>query len=89
MMGVEMTSPQTPTQSRYPWRATVRTILAAAVALLSLLPTIAAVGHLEAAPGVGQVLAVAALVTRVLAIPGVDEWLRRWLPWLAAAPPRP
>jgi len=78
-----------PTQTRHPWRATARTVLAGAVALLSLLPTIAAVGHLDAAPGAAQILAVAAGVTRILAIPGVDTWLRQYVPWLAAQPPRP
>lgn len=75
-----------PTQTRHPWRATLRTVVAGAVALVSLLPTIAAVGHLGAVPGMAQALAVAGAVTRVLAIPGVDTWLRRYLPWLAAQP---
>lgn len=80
-----MTQP-TPTQSQHPWRATARTLFAAVVGLLSLLPVIAAAGQLEAVPGVAQLLAVSAAVTRVLAIPGVDAWLRRYLPWLAAQP---
>ncbi|MEV0430402.1 hypothetical protein [Micromonospora sp. NPDC050495] len=74
------------TQTRHPWRATARTIFAAVVALLSLLPTIAAVAGIEAMPLVAQALAVAAAVTRVLAIPGVDDFLRRYLPFLASAP---
>lgn len=85
-----MTDPTpVPTQTRHPWRATVRTVLAAGVALLSLLPTVAAVAHLDAVPAVAQVLAVAGAVTRVLALPGVDAWLRRWVPWLAASPAQP
>jgi hypothetical protein len=75
------------TQVRHPWRATLRTAVAAGVALLSLLPTIAIVGHLGAVPGVAQVLTVAGGVTRVLAIPAVDLWVRRYAPWLAPQPP--
>jgi hypothetical protein len=75
-----------PTQIRHPWRATLRTAVAGAVGLLSLLPVIAAVGDLDAVPGVTQALAVSAAVTRILAIPGVDGWLRRYAPWLAAQP---
>ncbi|NHO82135.1 hypothetical protein [Micromonospora sp. CMU55-4] len=56
------------------------------VALLSMLPTIAATADIEAVPLVAQALAVAAAVTRVLAIPGVDDFLRRYLPILASAP---
>jgi len=76
----------TPTQTLHPWRATLRTATAALVALLSLLPVIAAVGHLDAVPLVAQILTVSAAVTRVLAIPGVDGWLRQYVPWLAAQP---
>lgn len=76
-----------PTQTQHPWRATLRTVVAGVLGLLSLLPVIVAAGHLEAVPGVAQALAVSAAVTRILAIPGVDAWLRRYLPWLAAQPP--
>jgi len=31
-------------------------------------------------------LAVAAGVTRLMALPAVEVWLRRFVPWLAAAP---
>lgn len=76
----------TPTQTRHPWRATARTIFAAGIALLSLLPTIALTAHIETVPAVGQVLGVAGAITRVLAMPGVDAWLRTYLPFLAAEP---
>ncbi|MEU0151511.1 hypothetical protein [Micromonospora fulviviridis] len=82
-----MTAPVAPTtQTRHPWRATARTIFAAVVALLSLLPTIAAVAGVDAVPLIAQALTVAAAVTRILAIPGVDDFLRRYLPFLASAP---
>ncbi|MBL6280142.1 hypothetical protein JMF97_28670 [Micromonospora fiedleri] len=74
------------TQTRHPWRATVRTIFAVTVALLSLLPTIAVAGGIDDVPAVAQVLGVAAAITRVLALPGVEAFLQRFLPWLASAP---
>lgn len=77
-----------PTQTRHPWRATARTVVAGAIALATLLPYIVAGAHIDTGPGVGQVLAVAAAVTRILAIPGVDDWLRTYLPFLAAEPAR-
>lgn len=83
-----MTQPTPPTQTQHPWRATARTVVAAAVGLASLLPVIAAAGHLEASPGVAQALAVAGAVTRILAIPSVDAWLRQYVPWLSAQPPK-
>lgn len=81
-----MTQTPAPTQTRHPWRAVARTVFAAVVALASLLPYIAAEAHIDAVPAVGQVLAVAGAITRILAIPGVDKWLRDYLPFLAAEP---
>ncbi|BCJ61612.1 hypothetical protein [Micromonospora endophytica] len=74
------------TQTRHPWRATLRTIFAAVIGLLSLLPTIALAAGVDDVPLIAQALGVAAAVTRILAIPGVDAWLRQHLPWLASAP---
>lgn len=63
-----------------------RTVVAAVVGLLSLLPVTAATAGVETVPAVAQVLVVTGAVTRVLALPGVERWLRRLVPWLAAAP---
>jgi hypothetical protein len=78
--------PTTPTQTQYPGRATARTTVAAVIALLSLLPYILGAVHADETVWGAQALAVAAAVTRVLAIPGVNDWLQRYLPWLAATP---
>lgn len=75
-----------PTQTRHPWRATLRTVAAGAIGALSLLPTVAVVGGIDDVPAVAQAVTVAAAVTRVLALPAVDGWLRTYLPWLAASP---
>lgn len=75
------------TQTAHPWRATLRTVFAALVALAAMAPPIysAATNQSpEAATGWSAVmLAITGAVTRVLALPGVDEWLARYMPWLA------
>ncbi|MBG6085800.1 hypothetical protein [Zhihengliuella flava] len=76
------------TQQQHPWRAVVRTIFAAVVALAALAPAIFTAITMqspEVATGAAAgVLAVAGAITRVLALPGVETFLRRYLPFLAA-----
>ncbi|MFI6236632.1 hypothetical protein ACIBD9_23990 [Micromonospora sp. NPDC050784] len=59
---------------------------AAGVGALSLLPLAAATAGVDTVPVVAQAFVVAGAITRVLALPGVDAWLRQDVPWLAAAP---
>lgn len=79
-----------PTQTRHPWRATVRTTVALVVSAATVLPYVVAGLHVDA-PAVsailGQAVAVAAGITRVLALPQVELFLRQWAPWLSAEPP--
>jgi hypothetical protein len=81
-----------PTQVRRPWRTTARSVFQALVGLAVIAPLIAAAveeatGYdLEGVPFIAAVLAGAAAVARVMAVPGVEDWLRRFLPFLAAAP---
>lgn len=77
-----------PTQVRRPWRATVRTVFQFVLALALILPFIAEATGLdpEVYPWLGALLAVAAGITRVMALPQVEAFLRRFLPFLAAAP---
>jgi len=79
-------NPMGTTQSRHPWRATARTVFAAGVALLTLLPVIAATAGVDTIPAIAQVLVVAGAVTRVLALPGVERFMELYIPWLAASP---
>lgn len=76
------------TQSQHPWRATVRTILAVIVALSAMAPSIysaATQGSPEAATGAAALaLGIAAAVTRIMALPMIESFLQRFLPWLAA-----
>lgn len=76
----------TTTQGRYPSRATFRTVVAAILGLLPFLPAIIAEFGLGSVPWVVGPLAVIGGVTRVLAIPGVEVWMKQHAPWLAAQP---
>lgn len=67
--------PRTPTQVRHPWRATVRTALAALIGLATLLPYVLTDTNVGTGPAVTQALAVAATITRIMAVPQVNEWL--------------
>ena len=64
------------TQSQHPWRATIRTILAVVVALSAMAPSIysaATQGSPEAATGAAALaLGIAAAITRIMALPGVE-----------------
>lgn len=75
------------TQTRYPWRATLRTAFAVIVGLAAALPAIvAASGVPETSGAVSIALGVATGITRVMALPQVDELLRKFMPWLATEP---
>lgn len=78
-------------QVRRPWRATVRTVFQALVGLATMLPLLVnATGLDQTAPLIAGALTVSAALTRVMALPAVETWLRRFVPWLAADPdPRP
>lgn len=74
------------TQVRHPWHATVRTILAMIVSLAPLTPALVDAIGLSRTAGIGlTILTVGGAITRVLAVPGVEDWLREHAPWLAAA----
>jgi hypothetical protein len=74
------------TQTKYPWRATARTVFAAVVGALTLIPIIATTAKLDTIPAIAGIVAVTGTVTRILAIPEVDSWLRHFVPWLATTP---
>jgi hypothetical protein len=90
-----------PTQTRRPWRATLRTALAVGIPAILLLPTVIQIIVDELGPSLpdrytGWLLAagiiitgIASAITRILALPGVELLLRR-LPGAAfAAQPQP
>ena len=75
-----------PSQVRRPWRTTARTVIGAAFGLLPLLPDIARAAEVDTVPAVVSILAITAAITRIAAIPEVDAWLDRYLPWISADP---
>lgn len=80
----------TTTQSKHPWRATIRTGFAVLVGLAALTPFVLdAISNGDPAslgPGAATALSVSAAITRVMALPMVEQFIARFLPWLAADP---
>ena len=77
-----------PTQVKRPWRATLRTAFAATIAIATLMPFIVEASGLDPQvyPWLGGILAVAAAITRIMALPQVEAFLQRFVPFLAATP---
>ena len=73
------------TQTRHPWRATLRTAAATLVWALPIVPLVAHELGIEELGWVAAIVGGAAAVTRVIAIPVVNEKLTKWLN-LGAAP---
>ena len=67
----------------------VRTVVAATVALLPILPTLVEKLGIGTVPWVAGILAGAGAITRVLAMPQMEEWLHEYVPWLSAQPAPP
>lgn len=76
----------TPTQVRRPWRSTARTVFQAAIALASMWALIVATLDLPDWAWVSASVAVAGAITRLMALPQVEVFLRSFLPFLSAAP---
>ncbi|MEV7026172.1 hypothetical protein [Kitasatospora sp. NPDC093558] len=71
-------------------RRTIRTIFQTVLGLAAGLPVLVhTTGVSSALPGLGVALAVAAAITRVMALPAVDALLPGWLKMAPAAPPDP
>ncbi|QIS21250.1 hypothetical protein [Nocardia terpenica] len=75
-----------PTQVQHSSRAALRTGFAVIVAVVSLIPTVLATSGLDHTVYGAQLVAVAAAVTKVLALPAVNDFIERFLPFLAAQP---
>ncbi|RJO79302.1 hypothetical protein D5S18_02935 [Nocardia panacis] len=76
------------TQVQHGWRATARTAVAVLVALLSVIPVLLTTTGVDQTVYGAQVLAVTALITRLMALPAVDAVIETYAPWLAARPVR-
>jgi hypothetical protein len=81
------------TQTNHPWRATVRTVIQAVIAAAAAAPLVYT-AVTQASPGsstgaVAVFLTAAGAVTRVSALPAVDRFIRKFIPWLAPDPAGP
>ncbi|MCU1588794.1 MAG: hypothetical protein JWP11_50 [Frankiales bacterium] len=75
------------TQVRRPWRSTLRTVFQIVVGLAPMLPAIVHASGVDGTAGpVAGALAISATVTRVMGLPAVEQFLQKFVPWLAAAP---
>lgn len=69
-------------------RRTIRTVFQLVVGLAAGLPLLVHTAGLpDTLPGLGTALAVAAAVTRVMALPAVEGWLPSWLRKAEPTPP--
>lgn len=77
------------TQTQRPWRTVVRTVFQALIGLAALAPFVVDAAGLDTArlPWLLGFLAVCAGITRVMALPQVEDWLGKYLRFLAADPP--
>lgn len=74
----------TTTQVAAPWKATGRTIFAGIVAFAAMAPAIAETLGVSKLPWVAGFLVVLGSITRLLAMPVVEAFLRQYVPWLSA-----
>lgn len=76
-----------PTQVEHPFRTTLRTVFQGAVAFAAMWGLIVEAAGLPADwRWVSVSLVVTGAITRVMAVPQVEAWLARFIPWLAADP---
>jgi hypothetical protein len=75
-----------PTQVRHPNRATFRTVFQGVVALAAILPLVLTTAGIPVVGWAAILVAVSGAITRVMAMPGVESFLEKYIPGLAAKP---
>lgn len=78
-----------PTQTVYPGRATLRTLVAAAIAFIPVGTALITAADLDSVPLIAGFLGLGAAITRVMAMPATEAFLQRYVPWLAASQYQP
>jgi len=77
----ETAHPGRTTQQQYPWHAVIRTVLQVVISLAAGAPLVyAAIANKQPEEAIGAaavVLAVAAAITRLMALPFIDDWLSK------------
>lgn len=76
----------TPTQVAHPNRATFRTIFQGVLAFAAILPLVLTSAGIAPVGLAGILLLVAGAITRVMALPAVEDFLESYVPILAAKP---
>lgn len=62
------------------WTRTFRTVLQVLIGILPMVPFLVGAVGMSTTVGVGAVIiAVAAVATRIMAIPEIDDWVNRFL----------
>ena len=75
------------TQSQYPWRAVARTVVAFLIAILpAVLAALTDASTTTQSTALASAVPIIAGVTKILANPAVDAFLKQYLPALATAP---
>lgn len=85
-MGDHAATPSTASQSAYPWRATVRTLFAAVIGFAAMWPLMVGTMGLPTDGWVASSIAATGAITRLMALPQFDAFIRSFLPWLTAEP---
>jgi hypothetical protein len=86
-MGDHVAVPES-TQMAHPWRATVRTLFAAVVGFAAMWGVVVQAAGLDpSVEWVSASIAATGAVTRVMALPVVDAFIRQFVPWLAPDKP--
>jgi hypothetical protein len=78
-----------PTQVKHPNRATFRTVFQGVIGFLAIIPLIITAAGIPPVGLAAILIAVSAAVTRVMALPGVEVWIEKYIPALAAKPQTP
>lgn len=78
--------PSAPTQVKRPWRATFRTVFQGIVAAAAILPLVLSTAGIAPVGLAGIAIVVAGALTRIMALPAVEEFLENYIPILAAKP---
>lgn len=76
-------TPPATTQEQHPARSSIRTAFQVLVALATLIPAVVLEADIPVEGWVAQVVGVAVGVARVMAMPKVNDFLRRFFPMLA------
>lgn len=81
-----MANEPVPTQVAHPGRATFRTVFQGAIAFAAILPLILSSAGIAPVGLAGILVVAAGAVTRVMALPAVENFLEKYIPILAAKP---